>query len=877
MKNPLRVAFLSALIPFLCSSGNAAQVASVTKETNGISINLSSGKLELRPINDDAILVRFSDGKTPEMKSFVLGGEITTPNFSLQHTPTTVTLTAPRMKALFDLSNGSLRFEDLAGNVFLEEKQGTRELKPRQLQGQQSWTVGQEFLSPGDEKLFGLGQFQDGLWNWRGIPLELRQLNTQIAMPVLISNKGYGLLWENPSRTDFNDPGTAIPLTLEGKQTKTGSAPTATEQLPQAKVSSSESVGHGSYTTKDAGEYVFSIRDADRRNHVAIRVNGKEIAGVSNMWTPRSAVGSVTLPAQITCTVTVEGGGPEVKLFARPRGDTTSFHSDYGNAIDYTVFYGPKLDQVISGLRRATGNAPLWPKWAYGLWQCRERYNTQKEMLYAATEYRKRQIPVDLFVQDWFYWINDKENNPMGRFSWDSKRYPDPEAMIRQLHEEHLKFMISVWCNATGPKMEDLVKHSIHRDIGYWIDVFDPIGRALRWKYLNQLFFSKGADAWWGDATEPGDPGTDLLGQKVFTGPGDSITSAYPLFASQSIYEGQRSTDPEKRVCTLTRSSFPGMQRYAAAAWSGDINGNWETFRRQIPAGLNFCLTGMPYWTTDCAGFFHPDNQYASADYNELLSRWFQWSTFCPILRLHGYKTKTEIWNWLPETRKILLTYDRLRYLMLPYNYTVGSEVTFHGATIMKALGMDFPNDPKVWDLKDEYLFGPSFLVAPVTTPKATSREVYLPAGTRWVNFWTGESHPGGKTLTVPAPITTIPLFVKAGSIVPLGPDLQYTSEKPADPIEIRVYPGSDGSFTLYEDEGDSYRYEKGVCSTIPFTWDNAKKTLSIGARRGEFPGMLRKRTFRVVLVAPGKGTGIDPSPTAHEITYEGTPINVTL
>ena len=340
--------------------------------------------------------------------------------------------------------------------------------------------------------------------------------------------------------------------------------------------------------------------------------------------------GVAALPANKTCAVTVRGG-PSVKLFARPLGDTTSFLSHFGEAIDYTFFYGPELDRVVAGYRFATGVAPMWPRWAYGFWQCRERYSGQQQILDAVAEFRKREIPIDLLVQDWQYW----GKHGWGSYEWDSDHYPDTAGMIGKLHDQHVKFMISVWCNPHGRTLDDLKANNALA--GDWIDVFNPKGRDIRWRHINDGFFKIGADSWWGDATEPGDPGTDLLGRKTAAGPGDEVTNAYPLFASQSLYDGQRAADPAKRVCILTRSAFPGMQRYGAAAWSGDIHGDWETFRRQIPEGLNFCLAGIPYWTTDCGGFFHPENQYTSADYNALLARWFQWSTFCPILRTHGY------------------------------------------------------------------------------------------------------------------------------------------------------------------------------------------------------------------------------------------------
>jgi len=283
----------------------------------------------------------------------------------------------------------------------------------------------------------------------------------------------------------------------------------------------------------------------------------------------------------------------------------------------------------------------------------------------------------------------------------------------------------------------------------------------------------------------------------------------------------------------------------------------------------------MPYWTTDCGGFFHPKDQYQSTDYNELLVRWFQWSTFCPILRIHGFQTETEMWKWLPETQHLLLSYDRLRYRMLPYIYTLGARVTLQDDTIIRALGMDFPKDPKAWSVSNEYMFGPSLLVAPVTEPKANNRQAYLPAGTDWVNFWTGEILRGGQQIKAPAPLERIPLFVRAGSILPLGPELQYASEKPADPIELRVYPGADGSFSLYEDEGDNYNYEKGVRATIPFHWNDQTKALTIDAREGGFPGMLKERTFRVVFVTKEQGIGLEASSKAVEVRYNGSAVTI--
>jgi len=858
---------VSALFAAALLANAEDAVLAVRRQPNQVTINMVDGQLELRPVNDRAVRVRFSDGKTAETPDFVLKEGLPVPAFTVRDEARAITVATAQLQVVVDRGTGALSFRDAKGHEFLAEQAGGRVLQPVTLQGKPSFSVGQTFQSPANEKLYGLGQYQDGLWDWRGIPVELRQLNTQIAIPVLVSNQGYGLLWDNASRTDFNLPGDPVALSAPSQTAgNTSSGPTATEQLTSApKAPSGKGIfREGSYTTGEAGEYVFCVRDADRSGDVAILLDGRQIAGVTNMWTPRAIVGKVTLPAHTKVALTVRGGGKDVKLFARALGDTSTFRSDYGQAIDYTVFHGPALDDVIASYRAATGEAPLWPKWAFGLWQCRERYSSSKHLLDTAAEFRRRGIPADLIIQDWQYW----GPHGWGSYEWDEKQYPDPAELIKGLHDLHFKFMISVWCNPHGKTGEALKAGNAL--VGEWIDVFSAPGRDIRWKYLNEAFYSIGTDGWWGDATEPGDPGTALLGKPLSIGPGEQFTNAYPLFASRSLYEGQRATSPDKRVVTLTRSAFPGQQRYAAATWSGDINGDWETFRRQIPAGLNVSLTGQPYWTTDCAGFFRPADQYRSADFNELLVRWFQWSTFCPILRVHGYKTETEMWKWLPDTQKHLLAYDRLRYRLLPYNYSVAARVTFQGDTFMRALGMDFPQDPKAWNVGDEYLFGPAFLVTPVTQSRATSREVYLPAGARWVDFWAGRAQEGGQTITVEAPLAQLPLLVRAGSIVPLGPDVQYANEKPADPIELRVYPGADGTFTLYEDEGDGYGYEKRRHATIPFTWNDRARTLTIGARQGEFPGMLKTRTFRIVLVAPGAGTGIETATTTFEVRYDG-------
>ena len=565
------------------------------------------------------------------------------------------------------------------------------------------------------------------------------------------------------------------------------------------------------------------------------------------------------------------GGSEYAAVYIRPPSDLTGFRSDSGNAIDYYFFMGPDLNKVVAEYRYATGAAPMFPKWAYGFLQCRERYSTQKQLLDAAAGFRERKIPVDAMIQDWQYW---------GKYGWsamkfDEQNYPDPGEMIRQLHKENLRFVISVW--SRFDEQTDVYKKM---QAGSWLvpgtnwfDPFNPKARELFWSSMRDGLFNLGVDGWWLDATEPE---FDLRNKKTFLGMGDFMLNAYPFFVTQSVYQGQRATAPNQRVFILTRAAYTGQQRNAAAFWSGDINGTWTDFRRQIPAGLNFTMTGIPYWTTDTGGFFRPEDQYTSPAYHELLDRWIEYSAFCPLFRMHGNETETEIWKFGPEVEANFRQYDRLRHRLLPYTYSTAWMVTHDNYTMMRGLPLDFRTDPNVADISDEFMFGPSLLVNPVTEPGAKTSPVYLPSGTEWLDFWTGERFAGGEMAQADAPLEKLPLYVKAGSIIPLGPFIQFTDEK-SDPIELRIYPGHDAKFVLYEDEGTNYNYERHIYATIPIVWDEAGKVLTIGPRAGAFPGMLKNRTFRVVVVRPEHGAGFDPetNPDA-EVKFSGKTARVT-
>jgi alpha-D-xyloside xylohydrolase len=841
--------FMAANLVTFSTPAASLPVQSFYKDADGVTLAMAPGTMKLTICSDRIVRVMYSPTATLAAgQNFVVTNHSwKKASFKVADLAGKLTLTTGKLRVAVDKATGAVAFYDVSGNLLLAEPAaGGKTMTAATVNRESSFQTEQTFTSPADEFLYGLGQFQEGVWNWRGMPQQLRQLNTQISIPMIVSSYGYGLLWNNASLTEFNPADTQVPLTNKS----------------------------GAFTTTDAGDYVFFVKDGDRRGLIGVQVNGQTVAAITNMWVPYTISGKIALPANTTCSVNLLGGGDQAKIYARLLGNTTTFRSEVGDAIDYYFFYGPTADEIIAGYRLATGDAPLFPKAAYGFWQCRERYSSQAQMLAAARQFRSKQIPVDFIVQDWQYW----GNHGWGAYQWDLKHYPAPANMLAELHTNHFKYMISVWSNPQGIVGKTLAATTnglIPRS--EWMDVYNPAVRNLRWKYMNQAFFGIGADAWWQDATEPGDDGNSVNGVQCFLGSANRVRNSYPLFASQAAYEGQRGTDSGKRVVILSRSGYLGQQRYAAAVWSGDVSGDWLTFARQIRGGLNYSITGLPYWTTDTGGFFHPGDQYKSQDYNELLTRWFQWSTFCPILRIHGFTTETEIWKWLPSTQTNLVAFDQLRYRMLPYNYSVAWKITSENYTPMRALVMDFPKDTNALAIADEYMFGPAFLVSPVTTAQATNRAVYLPSGTSWVDFWTGETVAGGSTVTANAPVNIMPLFVRAGSIVPFGPVMQYATEKPSDPIELRVYRGADGKFTLYEDEGDNYNYEKGKYATIPISWNEAKRTLEIGKRSGEFPGMLKERTFNIVWISDGHGVGISSAEKPDAVVhYNGAAVKIS-
>jgi alpha-D-xyloside xylohydrolase len=847
---------------------------------------LSPRTLRLLVCSDRIIRVQYAEKGMPRPLPDIIQSKHWEPvAFKVEEDGPALVVSTGVMKASLSKADGTLSFSDMEGNVFLSEPASGSRIVREHGEGLPPWRVQQTFGVASDEFLYGMGQYQEGVWNWSGMPLELRQQNTQVVVPLLLSSRGYGLLWNNPSWSFFNPCDEQITLSGTSSEDK-ALGPKATEELQGAVGSASVAASptpkarppavsdhSGTFLPKESGPHVFHVTGGDRSQELSLRLEEKTLAGITNMWTPYAISGVANLKAGIPVKLTVRSKNDSVRLTVRPKGNRTVFRSTQGDLIDYTVFFGPDLERVIAGYREATGAAPLLPRWAFGFWQCRERYGSSQDLLDAVDGFRSRHLPMDLIVQDWQYW----GKYGWGAYQWDETCYPEPKALIQGLHDRHAKFMISVWPNPKGKAGEALKEAKGTVGNSSYYDPTNPEARSLRWKFLNEAFFSIGTDAWWQDAAEPGDDGNSMERAAIALGEGSLWRNAYPFFHSQCLYEGQRASDTAKRVCNLTRSAYLGQQRFGTVTWSGDVCGDWVTFRRQILAGLNFCMAGLPYWTTDCGGFFRPHDQYASPDYNELLARWFEWSTFCPILRIHGYKTHTEFWNWLPGTQRILADYDAFRYRMLPYIYSMAWQVTSAGSTMMRALALDFREDAKALTIDDEYLFGPSLLVAPVTTPHADHRPVYLPKGSEWTDVWTGERHPGGTTVEASAPVERIPLFAKAGTILPLGPVMEWHDQKPCDPLELRIYPGTDGSFTLYEDEGDGYGYEKGARATITVTWKDKERTLILGDRKGAFPGMPLKHVFRIVLVTPGNGVGMGDAKGAKEISYSGSRISIAM
>jgi alpha-D-xyloside xylohydrolase len=927
-------------------ASSPAPSAPVERQSDGVIVRVGEGLLKLEVCASDVMRVAYAKDraffgrKNLASQPRQCGGA----KFEVSEAQGNVSVSTAQMRARVDLGTGRVAFFDGKGAPILEEK--GRTLMPALVQGEDTNHIRQEWL-PADEALYGLGENQVGLLNLKGYDLDLWQHNGTIVIPFLVSSRGWGIYWDNTSFTRFGDLREFLPIPAARLYDKNGQQGGFTGQyysgahfdrLVGERVDRVIDIAIGK-TEKKSNQIIFpdlpkgpaSVRwigevapevtgdytfQTFSNGDIKLWVDDRLVANHWRQnWLPWKELARVRLEAgkrhKLKLEWIKEDGQETVQLLWKTPGANpapTSLWSEVGDGIDYYVVYGPDIDQVVSGYRRITGQAPMVPRWALGLWQSRQRYETAKQSLDAVQGFRLRKIPFDTIVQDWFYW----KENAWGSHEFDKARFPDPDGWVKKIHDLHARLMISVWgkfypgtANFEAMRLQGfLYQRNLSEGLRDWVgdggypytfyDAFNPEAGKLFWDQINKALFSKKMDAWWLDAPEPDLlPAPTLEGQHAYMHPtalgsGSRMLNAYSLYNSKSVYEGQRAAAPDQRVFILTRSAFAGQQRYGAAVWSGDITSTWTALRQQIPAGLGMSVSGVPYWTMDIGGFSVParfsakkPNKDDVEEWRELNARWFQFGTFVPLLRVHGEAPVREMWELGGEKHPAYQTelkFDRLRYRLLPYVYSLAGAVTHAGGTIMRPLVMDFRTDAQALKISDQYLFGPAFLVSPVTTYKERSRPVYLPGTAIWYDFWSGAAFGGGQILEAAAPYESMPVHVRAGSIIPTGPELQYTDEKPADPITLWIYAGADGAFTLYEDDGLSYGYEKGASARIALRWNDSTRTLTIGKREGEFPGMLKERTFEFVLVSKDKPVGFAFDAKADKtVHYHGTAVDLKL
>ena len=736
------------------------------------------------------------------------------------------------------------------------------QLKSNTVAGLQTYEAQLAFASPEGEFLYGLGQFQDGYTNIRGLSRRLTQVNTQISIPMMLSSRGYGILWNNYGLTDFNPMDTQVALEKRASAGNKEVVNVTTTEGGRQEVRERNRY-EATIEVAEEGDYslLLDVGQQMARRHNLV-IDGKPVIEMQNMWLPPTASTIVHLSKGAhTLTAELSNGDKPVVYYGKVKNETV-FRSPVAQAVDYTVFVGG-ADEVIAAYRKLTGDSPLMPQWALGYIHCRERFHSQEEILTTAKRFRSENLPADVMVQDWQYW---------GKYGWNAMRfdeanYPDPKQLTDELHAMNMRLMVSVWSKID--KNSEVGKQMLRE--GYyipgtdWIDFFNPAAANAYWKNFSKRLVPLGIDAWWQDATEP--ENDDLVGRRVVDGryPGELFRNVYPLMVNKTVYEGLRQDDPAKRPMILTRCGFPGIQRYGSAMWSGDVGNDWETLRRQITAGLGMQAAGIPWWTYDAGGFFRPGNQYQDAAYIERMLRWIETSVYLPLMRVHGYMSNTEPWNYGSEAQGIIGDCLKERYRLLPYIYSNAAAIAFEGSTLMRPLIFDFANDPEALAQKYEYMFGKSLLVNPITESNVNTWRTYLPVNKAgWYDFRTGKHYTGGQSVETAVNRTHIPVYVKGGSILPIGPDKQYAADKADAPIELHIYPGADATFTLYEDDGKSNDYEQGKCSRITFTWNDASQTLTIDKRKGAFEGMPATRTF--IVVKDGK---------QQNVTYQGKKINI--
>ena len=911
-------------------------------------------KVRLQVLRDELIHITATpDKEFPKDSTLIIVPGIKNTPFTVDNShKDSIMLVTSRLKVIVSKLDGGVNFKDKDGKLILAEKKGGgKTFTPIEVEGTKGFSVRQIFNSPADEAFHGLGQHQADEFNYKGKSEELFQYNTKVSVPFIVSNKNYGLLWDSYSLSRFGDSRPYKQLNSvfklydkKGNQGSLTGTYTSKDNGVETLVRSEESIFfediksiknlpknfplknasvtyEGEIEAPESGDFKFTLYYA---GYVKVYLDNKLVVPERwrTAWNPNSYKFSMQLQEGKRVPLRIEwqpnGGTSYCGLRAltpqqADEKDSQVWWSEMSKKLDYYFVYGSNADEVIKGYRTLTGKSQIMPKWAMGYWQSRERYKTQDEILANLKEFRKRKIPIDNIVLDWNYW----EENEWGSHEFDKKRFPDPQGMVDSIHAMNGKMMISVWpkfykttehfkeFDKKGWMYQQAIKDSV-RDwvgpgyVGSFYDAYSGGARKLFWKQIYDNLYPLGIDAWWMDASEPNVLDcTDMDYRKALCGPTALGTSTeyfntYALMNAEAIYDGQRSVAPNKRVFLLTRSGFAGLQRYSTATWSGDIATRWEDMKAQISAGLNFAVSGIPYWTMDIGGFCVEDryvsgqqqydkNGQENKDYKEwreLNTRWFQFGAFAPLYRAHGQFPYREPWNIAPEGHPAytsIVYYTNLRYRLMPYIYTMAGMTYFNDYTIMRPLFMDFPADKKVENISNQFMFGPAFMVCPVYSYEARERNVYFPTGSNWYDFYTGNYITGGKQVSVDAPYEHIPLFIREGSIIPVGPELQYTGEKKADKIVLYVYKGKDGSFTLYEDEDNNYNYESGKYANISFTYNNTSNTLTIGERKGQFDGMLKNRTFTIVTVSKDKPKAFNYDADGQNISYDGKEQIVTL
>ena len=855
----MKKTFLLAIVYMVLVLGLQAQ--SVTVQM------MDSVPLTFTPLAENAVrVVRGWPSTLPELTYVDTNSKIKVKR-SDKNEFTTITL--KKMSIEVNRHTGSISYKNDDGEVVLTEE--AYQLTPSTVQGMKTHIARVQFDSPNTEHLYGLGQFQDGQLNVRGVSRRLTQVNTQISLPFYLSSRGYAVLWNNYGMTDWNPGEQCVKLERLSEGKKTAVDVTSTSGNRREERQDSHFEAEINLPKDDIYSFLLDVGQSMARSHNLVVDDTLQLINLQNIWLPPTTSITTRLTAgkhKISCNLTSKDN--PTLFFSRVKPHTV-LSSPVAENVNYTVFVG-NAEQTISTYRQLTGQSPLPPAWMFGYVHCRERFRSTDEILANAQTFRDKQLPMDVMVQDWQWW---------GKYGWNAMRfdedyYPNPKLLVDSLHNMGSHLMLSVWSKID--KRSEVGKMAESK--GYyipgtdWIDFFNPEAADFYWQnFSDNLLKPYGIDCWWQDAVEP--ENDDLVNHCINAGkwPGEVMRNTYPLMVSKVVYEGNMKDRPNLRTSILTRCASPGIQRYGSFVWSGDVGNDWQTFHHQVVAGLGVNAAGHPWWTYDAGGFFRPGgSQYSNKDYKKRFLRWLQISTFLPMMRVHGYQTDTEFWHFgndmVEEARKQL----ELRYSLFPYIYSTAYEVT-RGGTMMRPLIMDFNGDETAMNIDNQYMFGHSIMVGVPGELNENEMDVYFPQTQGgWYDYFTAQplstyKQGAGCYARISISQSKIPVFVKAGSILPKAQPMQTTAQYNPSVLDIRVFPGADAAFTLYEDDGVTTQNEQGQYSTIDMKWDDGKGILTIGRLKGSYKGMPKERTFRVSL--------LNGQPTT--IHYNGSKKHVSL